>query len=311
LQPARQDPQVRDRPGRIGARREVIERAAIGQHVAGVRPARPDRAGVGSDHVGALVCARVHEVPGWCVGPGDRAAIGARRSVGSRVDRGHATAVRRADATQSQAGGLQARAGHQPPDLMLLHGRTGGRRRPSAGQESHVAGGSSRGDIGKCLGDVVPRVRAHPGGVTCGSAEHEVVGEDRIAVLVVVRVAARHELVLERRRVHDQRARASGPALGVLDRRARGRADVLERVLGKGALELRLDHVGDQPGVAHVTRADDREGRRGIRMRHRRRQQERRSDQSTDQRDVGAAITRARPREMTREAKGFEHGASI
>ena len=64
--------------------------------------------------------------------------------------------------------------------------------------------------------------------------------------------------------MHDQHARSADPVLGRLDRRAGRRADVLERELRELLCELRLDDVRDQARVAHVARADDGEGRRGV-----------------------------------------------
>jgi hypothetical protein len=103
---------------------------------------------------------------------------------------------------------------------------------------------------------------ANAAAMLCASAsragEDEVVGEDRVAVLVLVGEAVGDELVFERRRVDDQHARAAVAALGALDGHSGGRAGVLERELRECGLELRLDQIGDQAGVADVTGADDR-----------------------------------------------------
>ena len=224
------DLQRRDRAGRIGPRRQVVIRAAVGEHVARVRAAREAVTCVGRLDVGSLrkPCRRI---PRWeCGAGGKRACARARLPGGGHAvtgsDRRLAAAVGGADRAQQEPGRAEPGAGDQRPDAVLGHRRTG---RAAAGDERGRSVDAGERNARERLSDVVRPFGGYPGRVGVRSGEHEVVDPQGVAELARgVGVAARHELVLQRCGVDDQVARARGAGLGLRDRVAGAGADVLE-----------------------------------------------------------------------------------
>ena len=110
-----------------------------------------------------------------------------------------------------------------------------------------------------------------PGRVGGRAGEDEVVGEDRVPVLVLVGEPVGDELVLQRRR----RGRSARSGRRCHSRRSGWRCRwpspmYLKANCGNAAWNCGLDQVGHQAGVADVAGADDRQRRRAVGARERR-----------------------------------------